>query len=86
MARLPFVVCSIALLLLAMIPRSQTLAVPSGVPQVMYTASSPTSRPLYKFPTSDRIFSEAQKLMPGGVSSPVRAFSSVGGGPVVMSK
>eukprot|EP00238_Polyblepharides_amylifera_P000324 CAMPEP_0196572618 /NCGR_PEP_ID=MMETSP1081-20130531/2624_1 /TAXON_ID=36882 /ORGANISM="Pyramimonas amylifera, Strain CCMP720" /LENGTH=474 /DNA_ID=CAMNT_0041889985 /DNA_START=92 /DNA_END=1516 /DNA_ORIENTATION=+ len=32
---------------------------------------------------SDAIFAEALELMPGGVSSPVRAFKSVGGGPVV---
>ena len=32
---------------------------------------------------SDEIFAAAQKLMPGGVSSPVRAFKSVGGHPIV---
>ena len=32
---------------------------------------------------SEEIFAAAQKLMPGGVSSPVRAFKSVGGQPVV---
>jgi len=32
---------------------------------------------------SDEIFAAAQKLMPGGVSSPVRAFKSVGGQPIV---
>ncbi|MFK8184330.1 MAG: glutamate-1-semialdehyde 2,1-aminomutase [Phormidesmis sp.] len=32
---------------------------------------------------SDEIFSAAQSLMPGGVSSPVRAFRSVGGQPIV---
>mmetsp|Transcript_56882 Transcript_56882/g.113151 ORF Transcript_56882/g.113151 Transcript_56882/m.113151 type:complete len:513 (-) Transcript_56882:84-1622(-) len=32
---------------------------------------------------SDQIFAEAKDLMPGGVSSPVRAFKSVGGNPVV---
>jgi len=32
---------------------------------------------------SDRIFKEALDLMPGCVSSPVRAFKSVGGGPIV---
>ena len=31
--------------------------------------------------TSERLFAEAQGLMPGGVSSPVRAFKSVGGTP-----
>jgi glutamate-1-semialdehyde 2,1-aminomutase len=35
---------------------------------------------------SDAIFSAAQTLMPGGVSSPVRAFKSVGGQPIVFDR
>ncbi len=35
---------------------------------------------------SEAIFAKAQTLMPGGVSSPVRAFGSVGGTPIVMAK
>ena len=35
---------------------------------------------------SEEIFSAAQKLMPGGVSSPVRAFKSVGGQPIVFER
>eukprot|EP00927_Polykrikos_kofoidii_P031764 TRINITY_DN27236_c0_g1_i1.p1 TRINITY_DN27236_c0_g1~~TRINITY_DN27236_c0_g1_i1.p1 ORF type:complete len:537 (-),score=73.27 TRINITY_DN27236_c0_g1_i1:94-1578(-) len=35
---------------------------------------------------SEHIFKEAQGLMPGGVSSPVRAFKSVGGNPVVFDR
>jgi glutamate-1-semialdehyde 2,1-aminomutase len=35
---------------------------------------------------SDDIFAAAQKLMPGGVSSPVRAFRSVGGQPIVFDR
>lgn len=35
---------------------------------------------------SDEIFAAAQKLMPGGVSSPVRAFKSVGGQPIVFDR
>lgn len=38
-------------------------------------------------PASDACFSKAQKLMPGGVNSPVRAFGSVGGGtPVIVDR
>jgi glutamate-1-semialdehyde 2,1-aminomutase len=40
----------------------------------------------YTFTKSDEIFAEAQTLMPGGVSSPVRAFKSVGGNPVVFDR
>eukprot|EP00741_Cyanophora_paradoxa_P007999 tig00001234_g7738.t1 len=35
---------------------------------------------------SDEIFKRAQEIMPGGVSSPVRAFKSVGGGPIVFDR
>ncbi len=35
---------------------------------------------------SEEIFSAAQHLMPGGVSSPVRAFKSVGGQPIVFDR
>lgn len=35
---------------------------------------------------SEQILTEARELMPGGVSSPVRAFSSVGGGAVVFDR
>ena len=36
--------------------------------------------------TSTEAFSEAQKLIPGGVNSPVRAFKSVGGTPVFIAE
>ena len=35
---------------------------------------------------SDSPFSLAQKFIPGGVNSPVRAFKSVGGEPVFIKK
>ena len=35
---------------------------------------------------NEEIFSAAQELMPGGVSSPVRAFKSVGGQPIVFDR
>ncbi|WP_011243193.1 glutamate-1-semialdehyde 2,1-aminomutase [Synechococcus elongatus] len=44
-----------------------------------------TSSP-FKTIKSDEIFAAAQKLMPGGVSSPVRAFKSVGGQPIVFDR
>ncbi len=40
----------------------------------------------FKTTKSEEIFSTAQKLMPGGVSSPVRAFKSVGGQPIVFDR
>jgi len=44
---------------------------------------STVETPVYSFTKSNEIFEEAKTLMPGGVSSPVRAFKSVGGSPVV---
>jgi glutamate-1-semialdehyde 2,1-aminomutase len=35
---------------------------------------------------SEEVFKEAQELLPGGVNSPVRAFRSVGGGPIVFDR
>jgi glutamate-1-semialdehyde 2,1-aminomutase len=40
----------------------------------------------FKTARSEEIFAAAQKLMPGGVSSPVRAFKSVGGQPIVFDR
>ncbi|MDX1419100.1 MAG: glutamate-1-semialdehyde 2,1-aminomutase [Rubricoccaceae bacterium] len=40
-----------------------------------------TTSPALSTARSERLFAEAQGLMPGGVSSPVRAFKSVGGTP-----
>ncbi|CAK8998037.1 unnamed protein product [Durusdinium trenchii] len=44
------------------------------------------SRGGFETSKSEEIFTEAKDLMPGGVSSPVRAFKSVGGNPVVFDK
>jgi glutamate-1-semialdehyde 2,1-aminomutase len=40
----------------------------------------------FKTSKSEEIFAAAQSLMPGGVSSPVRAFKSVGGQPIVFDR
>jgi len=39
-----------------------------------------------KIQESQNLFSKAQKFIPGGVNSPVRAFKGVGGSPVFMTK
>ena len=44
------------------------------------------NRSSFKTKNSDKIFKEARKIMPGGVSSPVRAFKSVGGQPIVFDR
>ena len=36
--------------------------------------------------TSAKLFAEAQKYIPGGVNSPVRAFKAVGGGPIFIDR
>ncbi|KKJ01280.1 glutamate-1-semialdehyde 2,1-aminomutase [Prochlorothrix hollandica] len=45
-----------------------------------------TTTSVFKTQKSEEIFTAAQKLMPGGVSSPVRAFKSVGGQPIVFDR
>jgi glutamate-1-semialdehyde 2,1-aminomutase len=37
-------------------------------------------------PDSDALFETAQRLMPGGVNSPVRAFRGVGGTPFFVAR
>ncbi|OEU14969.1 glutamate 1-semialdehyde 2,1-aminomutase [Fragilariopsis cylindrus CCMP1102] len=49
-------------------------------------SSTASKTPTYTFTKSEEIFAEALTLMPGGVSSPVRAFKSVGGNPVVFDR
>jgi len=48
--------------------------------------SAPVSAHALNTTRSQDLFSAAQKLMPGGVSSPVRAFRSVGGNPIVFER
>ena len=45
--------------------------------------ASSAAAPTHVTTKSAEIMEEARKIMPGGVSSPVRAFKSVGGGPIV---
>ena len=39
-----------------------------------------------KHDASERLFAEAMELLPGGVSSPVRAFRAVGGSPLFIER
>ena len=48
--------------------------------------SASVTAPALSTTRSQEIFSDALKLMPGGVSSPVRAFRSVGGQPIVFDR
>lgn len=58
-------------------------AVPAGRKATVARAAASTE---LKTTESERIFVEAQDLMPGGVNSPVRAFKSVGGNPIVFDR
>ncbi|MEI7665482.1 MAG: glutamate-1-semialdehyde 2,1-aminomutase [Synechococcaceae cyanobacterium ELA263] len=49
-------------------------------------ATSPGTVPVLNTTRSEEIFAAARQLMPGGVSSPVRAFKSVGGQPIVFER
>jgi len=48
--------------------------------------STKTKSPPYRYAKSEKLFAEAQTLMPGGVSSPVRSFKSVGLSPVFIKE
>ena len=48
--------------------------------------SASVTAPAFNTTRSQEIISDALKLMPGGVSSPVRAFRSVGGQPIVFDR
>jgi glutamate-1-semialdehyde 2,1-aminomutase len=72
---------------------SNAFLTPSSLPSsrsnpLLMTATMSPDQSTKTFVTekSDACFSEAKGLMPGGVSSPVRAFKSVGGNPVVFDK
>jgi len=39
-----------------------------------------------RFERSEKIFAQAQRVIPGGVNSPVRAYRAVGGSPIVLKK
>ncbi len=51
--------------------------------QLVYLDSKKTKK-LMLYQRSSALFDEAQRYIPGGVNSPVRAFRSVGGVPVFM--
>jgi len=61
-----------------------------GLAQASFTdsvlTSAPVSAPVHNTTRSQELFSAAQTLMPGGVSSPVRAIRSVGGQPIVFDR
>eukprot|EP00529_Nitzschia_sp_RCC80_P022935 CAMPEP_0113485532 /NCGR_PEP_ID=MMETSP0014_2-20120614/24532_1 /TAXON_ID=2857 /ORGANISM="Nitzschia sp." /LENGTH=471 /DNA_ID=CAMNT_0000379181 /DNA_START=98 /DNA_END=1513 /DNA_ORIENTATION=- /assembly_acc=CAM_ASM_000159 len=67
----------------AFAPRNAVVNARSGS---SLSQSTVATEPTYTFTKSEEIFAEAQELMPGGVSSPVRAFKSVGGNPVVFDR
>ena len=39
-----------------------------------------------QYKRSSALFAEAEKVIPGGVNSPVRAFNAVGGTPIFIKK
>mmetsp|Transcript_17978 Transcript_17978/g.44286 ORF Transcript_17978/g.44286 Transcript_17978/m.44286 type:complete len:466 (+) Transcript_17978:3-1400(+) len=75
------------LLLISFVAGSTALA-NHGIPGARASRSNVQNVAAQPFTTtkSEKIFGEAKDLMPGGVSSPVRAFNSVGGEPVVFDR
>ena len=52
----------------------------------MTTSDAQHKRHYTKFSRSSEIFRAAQRVTPGGVNSPVRAYKSVGGEPIVVAR
>merc|ERR1719183_3185613 len=61
-------------------------AAPHVVPQQAQPVVNMVAATGFSTAQSDKLMAEARTVMPGGVSSPVRAFKSVGGEPVVFDK
>lgn len=62
------------------------MALPSQSSAEHALTTAPATAPALNTTRSQELFSAAQTLMPGGVSSPVRAFKSVGGQPIVFDR
>merc|ERR1719409_757415 len=60
--------------------------IPFAPPAAQPTVSMVAAATQFSTTKSDAIMEEAREIMPGGVSSPVRAFKSVGGEPVVFDR
>lgn len=68
-------------------PLTQTQILPSFDPRLeLFNQENILKATVFKTTKSEEIFTAAQKLMPGGVSSPVRAFKSVGAQPIVFDR
>lgn len=84
----------VAMVCLASEPASAFIAPSLGINRgLLNTAHASTSPTMVAAATSPLVttkseasFKEAKELMPGGVSSPVRAFKSVGGNPLVFDR
>eukprot|EP00898_Chlorokybus_atmophyticus_P007075 jgi/Chlat1/7369/Chrsp6S07408 len=63
--------------------KASSSAVPSRRTAVLSAATTEVKHVTTK---SQEIFKAAQEIMPGGVSSPVRAFKSVGGQPIIFDR
>src|SRR5580704_190904 len=52
----------------------------------MDTPTPALSRPDFQFPLSREAFARANRVIPGGVNSPARAFGAVGGSPPFIAR
>jgi len=68
------------------LPHQSTLTrIPHRSEAVRVRASAQSTTTL-KTDKSEEVFARAKELLPGGVNSPVRAFKSVGGSPIVFDR
>ena len=64
-------------------PELPSSELPSSQPR---TVLSSKDAPRSRHPRSDKLFAAAQRILPGGVNSPVRAFKSVGATPIFIAR
>ena len=65
---------------------SRTRPPSSGIPPPAISSPPSSRRPDRPVSDSEALFAAAQRLMPGGVNSPVRAFRGVGGDPFFVAR
>jgi glutamate-1-semialdehyde 2,1-aminomutase len=65
---------------------SDTIETPKDTSETMETPTPAFSRPDFQLPLSRDAFARANRVIPGGVNSPARAFGAVGGSPPFMAR
>src|SRR5271166_4354932 len=66
--------------------RARSDRIVEDTPETMDTPTPALSRPDFQLPLSREAFARANRVIPGGVNSPARAFGAVGGSPPFIAR